>query len=293
MAYYSKTKKIICENSYGYKLEFPYSFPYYLDSYSGIHEYSGNVATIKGAFSAGVYYVGTSVNHRQINLVIAFRDDETYVNKKQQLYNIFPLKDQGTLYYYEADIARKINYYVENVDISTRKGNHVYAVVNLICPSPYFMDSTETIAELHNWDKLFEFPMEIIDGTGIEFGSKNESTAIEISNESHIDYGLTITFTANGNVVNPILNNAHTGETLKVNYSMSTGDVIVITTYNDNKNIIYIDSQGNQTNINNALAFGTKFLQASNGYNKFVSDADSGANNLDLKIAYYNYYEAV
>ena len=56
MAYYSGTKKIICENSYGYKLEFGYSFPFYLDSYSGIHSYDGNVATIKSAFGVGVSY---------------------------------------------------------------------------------------------------------------------------------------------------------------------------------------------------------------------------------------------
>lgn len=292
MAYFSKTKKIVCQNSYGYKLEFGYSFPFYLDSYSGIHSYDGNVATIKSAFGVGVSYIGTSVNQRSINLVIAFKDGADLITRKQQLYNIFPLKDHGTLYYYEADIERKINYYVENVNL-VRKANYVYATINLLCPSPYFMDSTETIATLNNWDKLFKFPLEIPEGTGIEFGSRNESTSIEIENNSHIPYGLTITFMANGKVVNPSLKNVKTNEIMKLNYTLELGEQIIVTTYNNDKTITHIDSNGNETNITNTLVFGTKFLQAPNGSNKYVMSADSGESDLDCSISYYNYYEAV
>lgn len=292
MAYFSVTKKIICKNSYGYKLEFGYSFPFYLDSYSGIHSYDGNVATIKSAFGVGVSYIGTSVNQRSINLVIAFKDGADLITRKQQLYNIFPLKDHGTLYYYEGDIERKINYYVENVNL-VRKANYVYATINLLCPSPYFMDSKETIATLNNWDKLLTFPLEIPDGTGIEFGSKNNATSIEIENNSHIPYGLTITFMANGEVENPTLTNTKTGEIMKLNYTMELGEKIVVTTYNNDKTITHIDSNDNETNITNALVFGTKFLQAPNGVNKYVASADTGSSNLDCSISYYNYYEAV
>lgn len=292
MAYFSKTKKIICRNSYGYRLEFGYSFPFYLDSYSGIHNYDGNVATIKSAFGVGVSYIGTSVNARSINLVIAFKDGSDLVTRKQQIYNVFPLKDHGTLYYYEADIERKINYYVENVTL-TRKANYVYATINLLCPSPYFMDSTETIATLQNWDKLLTFPLEIPDGTGIEFGSKNESTSIEIENNSHIAYGLTITFIANGTVVNPSLRNTRTNEIMTLNYTLELGEQIVVNTYNNEKSITHIDSEGNETNITNTLVFGTKFLQAPNGVNKYVTSATSGSSDLDCSISYYNYYEAI
>lgn len=292
MAYFSKTKKIICRNSYGYRLEFGYSFPFYLDSYSGIHNYDGNVATIKSAFGVGVSYIGTSVNARSINLVIAFKDGSDLVTRKQQIYNVFPLKDHGTLYYYEADIERKINYYVENVTL-TRKANYVYATINLLCPSPYFMDSTETIATLQNWDKLLTFPLEIPDGTGIEFGSKNESTSIEIENNSHIAYGLTITFIANGTVVNPSLRNIRTNEIMTLNYTLELGEQIVVNTYNNEKSITHIDSEGNETNITNTLVFGTKFLQAPNGVNKYVTSATSGSSDLDCSISYYNYYEAI
>lgn len=285
-------RKIICENSYGYKLEFASHEPFYLDSYSGIHEYAGSVATIKSAFGVGVSYIGTSVNKRNINLVIAFCNDELMQKRKNQLYNIFPLKDNGTLYFYEGDIERKINYYVESLS-PTQKGKYIYYTISLICPSPYFMDSNETIATLNNWDKLFEFPLEIPDGAGIEFGSKNESTVIEINNDSHIDYGLTITFSSNGTVVNPGIKNNSTNEELKLNYTLEINEKIMVTTYIDDKKIIHIDSNGVETNITNSLIFGTKFLQVPNGFNKYIATAESGLSNLDLSISYYNYYEAV
>ena len=291
MAYFSNTKKIICENSHGYKLEFGYSFPFFLDSYSGIHNYDGNVSTLKSAFGIGTSYIGTSVNQRDITLVIAFKDGSNLITKKQQIYNVFPLKDKGTLYYYEGYIERKINYYVEKVTL-TRKANYIYATINLLCPSPYFTDSEETITTLSNWDKLFKFKLEIPD-TGIMFGQKNEASTIEIVNDSHISYGLTITFIANDTVKNPKLINNATGETLQLNYTMNLNDCIIITTYDNDKTITLIESDGTETNITNSLVFGTKFLQAQNGVNKFNASADSGTEDLDVSISYYNYYEAV
>lgn len=292
MGVLTKTRKIICQNSYGYKLEFAYSFPFFLESYSGIHEYSGKIATIKSAFGIGVSYIGTSVNSRNITLTIAFRDDEIMQKRKTQIFNIFPLKDNGTLFYYEGDIVRKINYFVEKVSLTNKTGV-IYATISLICPSPYFMDSQETIASLNNWNKCLSFKLEIPDGTGIQFGSKNESTSIEVVNDTHINYGLTIVLIANGNVTNPIVKNTSTNEILKLNKSLATGEKIIITTYNNNKTITYVDLQGNEILENNILVFGTKFLQASNGVNKFITDADSGKINLDCSISYYNYYEAV
>ena len=292
MGYFTNKRKIVCKNSYGYKLEFAYSFPFFLHEYSGIHNYDGNIATIKSAFGVGVSYIGTSVNSRNINLTIAFRDDQNAQTRKNQIYNVFPLKDYGTLYYYEGDIERKINYYVEKLNL-VRDTNINYATVSLICPSPYFMDSEETIATLNNWDKLFKFKLEIPEGTGIEFGRKNESTSIEIENNSHINYGLTIVFMANGEVVNPSLKNLNTNEEMKLNYTLELGEQIVVTTYNNEKLITHIDSNGNETNITNSLVFGTKFLQAPNGVNKYITSADEGSLNLDCSISYYNYYEAV
>lgn len=292
MGAFTNSRRIVCENSYGYKLEFAYSFPFFLKSYSGVHEYSGNIATIKSAFGVGVTYVGTSVDERNISMVVAFRDNSFAQTRRNQIYNIFPLNDVGTFYFYEGDIVRKINYRVEKVTL-TKSINVIYASISLICPSPYFLDSEETIVTLNNWDKLFKFPLTIPNEVGIQFGSKNNNTTIEIENNTHINYGLTITFTANGEVTNPSLKNSTTQEEMKLNYTLKNNEQIVVTTYNNEKTITFIDSTKEETNITNTLVFGTKFLQAKNGVNRYVPSADAGLENLDVNISYYNYYEAI
>ena len=291
MGAFTNRKKIVCRNSYGYEIVLSYLFPFFLSDYSGLHESSGTIASSKSAFSDGVTYMGTSANERNINLVIAFKDDDTLQAKKEKIYNIFSLKDKGTLYYYEGDIIRKINYQVENVTL-TRNANCIFASVNLLCPYPFFTDSEETKATLNNWDKLLEFPLEISED-GIEFGKKNNSDAIEIINNSHINYGLKIIFSANGTVENPKLTNTYTNETMQINQTMLINEKIVVKTYDNQKSIIHINAQGEETNITHKLVFGTNFLKAPNGINRFTSTADTGSSYLEVEIDYYNYYEAV
>lgn len=127
----------------------------------------------------------------------------------------------------------------------------------------------------------------------LEFGIKNESSAINIINDSHIPYGLLITFIANGTVVNPILKNSITNETMKLDFSLEAGEQIIVNSYDNEKSISHIDAFGNSTDITNSLLFGTKFLQAKNGSNNFIVSADSGKENLDCSISYFNYYEAI
>ena len=282
-------RKIVCESYTKEKVTFTYEFPFFLEDVEGLHEVVGNVIGIKNAFAVGENYVGTSVEKRNIVISGIIKDD--FVNNRQKLYRIFPLNTTGTLYYYEDDLERKINYKVESIKINDKGYPKVFQI-SLICHSPYFMDLVETIAKIQNWDSLLEFPVEI-SSQGIEFGAKNNNTMVTISNPSNISLGMTITFTCTGDVENPILINASTQEKMKINHSLHSGESIVVTTHINNKTITFIDSQGNKTNIINCLVFGTKFLQVSKGENKFKPSADSGVEYLQTQISYSNYYEAV
>ena len=72
------------------------------------------------------------------------------------------------------------------------------------------------------------------------------------------------------------------------------GDKIVITTYRQNKNIVYIPaSTGIEENANNLMVYGSKFLQVHIGTNTFRYNADDGVDNLEAVIEYFNEYEAI
>jgi hypothetical protein len=81
---------------------------------------------------------------------------------------------------------------------------------------------------------------------------------------------------------------------MKIEKKMSTGDKIIVNTYRQNKNIIYIPvSTGIEENINNLMVYGSKFLQVHHGSNTFRYNADDGEDNLEAVIEYVNEYEAV
>lgn len=286
-------EKIICKSDNGYVIEISKGFPFFLENTSGIHEVTGNIATVKSAFGEGSKYVDTSINDRNIVITGHYNNNrgEDRILNRSILYKSFPLKDNGTLYYYENDKSYKIGYYVESIQINNNFAYDSFQI-SLKCPSPYFTDIDETVVQLANWNKLLTFPLIIPDGQGIEFGSKSMSLLANIVNLSNIEIGMRIVFNATDEVVNPSITNVITKETLKLEQTLKNGDSIEVTTYINQKNI-YITVDGERKRKNNALVFGSKFLQLHNGTNSFKFDADSGTKNLEVEFYYYNHYEAI
>lgn len=283
-------KKVVCQNSRGNQVTFSYEFPYFLETIEGVTEVDGKVNTITSAYGVGSKYVSSSISERNIVITGSVKRDNI-TEKRQNLYKIFPKKDKGTLFYYEEDKAYKIEYYVESIEFAKSKVVDKF-VISLICPSPYFTDLEESQVLMSNWIPSFEFPLEIPEETGIEFGYKNVNSLVTIENDTNIEIGMKIVFTASDDVENPKLVNITTQEELEIEKSMTAGDVITVTTFINNKNII-LTSNGEDININNYLKFGTKFLQIHTGSNTFKATAKTGENSLVTEIYYLINYEAV
>ncbi len=284
-------KRIVCESYLKEKITFTYVFPFFLVSDDGFHEVSGTVSGIKSAFAIGENYIDTSVDKRVITLVVAIRDNK--IINRQKLYRLFPLRKKGTLYYYEEDIARKIGYVVEDIKPVKSKIYEQYQIT-LICHNPYFTDIENNVYQMATWKPCFKFKLSIPKATGIKFGTKNTTSMATIVNSSNIEFGMTITFTANDVVTNPSLFNVDTREELKIEKEMQVGDKIIVTTYRQNKNIVYIPaSTGIEENINNLFVYGSKFLQIHTGSNTFRYNAEKNVDSLEAVIEYVTEYEAV
>ena len=281
-------EKLIYENSYGNKIELTNKFPYFLEDYTGIHEKSSELYGVSSAFGIGELYVGRSINKRNIMIYGYFKNN--FIERRQFLYNAFPDNDEGTLFYYEDDFSSKIKCRVEKVEI-TKTGPIRYFTISLIAFEPFFTDIEETIIPLASWEGGIEFPLEIPE-EGIEFETKNNNMVAEINNPTKIENGLTIIFTCSGSVKKPSIKNIVNQEVLTLDYDLVIGDVVTITTGINNKNII-LNRDGVETNINNYLLFGTKFLQLKPGQNNFKILAEEGIENLTAEIRYSLSYEAV
>lgn len=285
------SKRLVCESYLKERLTFTYEFPFYLQSVEGLHEVIGTVTGIKSAYSIGENYVNTSIEKR--NIIISGIIKDNFVDNRQKLYRMFPLKTTGTLYYYEDNLERKIDYKVESIKINEKDYPRVFQI-SLICPTPYFTDINKTTLQMATWSPAFKFPLKIPKDTGIKFGTKNKTSMVSVTNSTNIELGMTITFKANDTVVNPSLFNVDTREEMKIEKTMNIGDRIIVHTYRQNKNIIYIPvTTGIKENINNLMVYGSKFLQIHHGENTYRYNADENVSNLEAEIEYLTEYEAV
>lgn len=286
-------RTLIYKNHKGDMITFTYKPPFLLSICDGFHETVGTVNSVSSAYGVGTTWNGTSIGQRDLTIKGTITDN-IQENRLLLLYDMFPLNSEGTLYYYEGDIERKITCLVEKVSIPEKKGFTRDFSISLVCPNPRFSALAATILSMATWAPAFNFPLIIPENEGIQFGIKNTTSMGTTENTTEIDYGMTIKFKANDTVKNPYLFNVTTRDIIQIEKTMSAGDQIIITTHIDNKNVIYKNAvTGEEENINYLIMYGSKYLQVPSGTNTFRSGADSGEDNLETTIEFLPEYEAV
>lgn len=285
-------RTLIYKNHKGDMITFTYKPPFLLGICDGFHETVGTVNSVSSAYGVGTTWNGTSIGQRDLTIKGTITDN--IQENRLLLYDMFPLNSEGTLYYYEGDIERKITCLVEKVSIPEKKGFTRDFSISLVCPNPRFSALAATILSMATWAPAFNFPLIIPENEGIQFGIKNTTSMGTTENTTEIDYGMTIKFKANDTVKNPYLFNVTTRDIIQIEKTMSAGDKIIITTHIDNKNVIYKNAvTGEEENINYLIMYGSKYLQVPSGTNTFRSGADSGEDNLETTIEFLPEYEAV
>lgn len=285
-------RTLIYKNHKGDMITFTYKPPFLLSICDGFHETVGTVNSVSSAYGVGTTWNGTSIGQRDLTIKGTITDN--IQENRLLLYDMFPLNSEGTLYYYEGDIERKITCLVEKVSIPEKKGFTRDFSISLVCPNPRFSALAATILSMATWTPAFKFKLVIPKNKGIKFGTKNTTSMGTTENTTEIDYGMTIKFKANDTVKNPYLFNVTTRDIIQIEKIMSAGDQIIITTHIDNKNVIYKNAvTGEEENINYLIMYGSKYLQVPSGTNTFRSGADSGEDNLETTIEFLPEYEAV
>lgn len=285
-------RTLIYKNHKGDMITFTYKPPFLLSICDGFHETVGTVNSVSSAYGVGTTWNGTSIGQRDLTIKGTITDNVQ--ENRLLLYDMFPLNSEGTLYYYEGDIERKITCLVEKVSIPEKKGFTRDFSISLVCPNPRFSALAATILSMATWTPAFKFKLVIPKNKGIKFGTKNTTSMGTTENTTEIDYGMTIKFKANDTVKNPYLFNVTTRDIIQIEKIMSAGDQIIITTHIDNKNVIYKNAvTGEEENINYLIMYGSKYLQVPSGTNTFRSGADSGEDNLETTIEFLPEYEAV
>jgi hypothetical protein len=163
---------------------------------------------------------------------------------------------------------------------------------------------------------LFEWPLVIPQGEGVDFGLRTPRRVISVYNDGAADIGMRVRFVANGNLSGPALVNARTFAQIKLNLDMRAGDVAEVQTAYGRQSVTLtragedgsarpegglspselLNSPGETpappqagqgataSNAFWAWDVDNTFLQLSRGDNLFRFDADSGADLLDVML---------
>ena len=244
----------------------------------------------------GVSITSTSLKERSITVTgwIIADTEEEMDERKQFLNRYFDPR-------YEIDVMYK-NYFLRFVPDNTvkygtsEKENNdtiVQFQIKGTCADPLFSEingSKETIAATI---ATFHFPLIMSTNLyerGIVFGYRQPSLTAKVTNKGAVEVGMKIVFKAIGELTNPRLIDVDTREFVAIEKSMVAGEEIVINTNVGEKSIQGKIGNEDYSNYFMYKDIDSTWLQLRLGDNLLRYDADSGLDNLEVYLYFYNKY---
>jgi Phage tail protein len=283
-------QRIIFTNARGQSVELKSSAPFLLQSIDGLGDVDSDIQTQKSPFQDGSTYIDSVLQERAISLEVAIlADKSTLLEKRQYLASVFnPKLGPGKLRYENGETVREIEAVPDAVPtFPSGKGNRLpklqKALINLICPNPYW--KSPEITEEPTFEPLFQFPFEGVFEIGIQRDKRI------IVNDGDAPAPLYIEFY--GPAVNPIIINRTTGEFIKVNQTLGENEIMKIDTTPGRKSVCFIQPDGTERNVFNWIDLESTFFQLVVGENEIEYSADSDIQGAIVNISYRKLYNAV
>lgn len=236
----------------------------------------------------GERFNGSRLEARNIVITLVINGDAE--ENRMALNKVILPKRYIKLFYENKAHKYFIDGYVESFEYDIFD-NKINAQVSIICVDPFFKDEEETSEILTGIIDLFEMPFSIpVEGIAISEITTDKDG--EITNMGTEQTGAEFVIDAVNPVTNPYIENITTGEIIKLAITMQKNDIIKINTNRGNKTVKLF--RGNQViNIINYMTNDSKWITLTPGTNGIIYGADTGANNMSVKILYRNLYGGV
>ena len=218
------------------------------------------------------------------NIVISIKINGDVEGNRLDLYRFFRTKEACTFYFTNGRRDVKIEGVVESVECPQFTNLEVMQV-SIICPCPYFRALAEITADISNEIDGFSFPFSINVDNPVPFSIYVAHREADVFNDSDTETGAIIEVEFSGAVNKIMLANVGTGETLTVNYSFISGDIMTIDTNKGQKSLV-LTRGGVKYNLFPALVSGSTFFQLRPGSNVFTYFADDGAADANVHITF-------
>ena len=134
------------------------------------------------------------------------------------------------------------------------------------------------------WSPLLLFPLEI-PGVGLEFGIRQPSQIITVDNIGDVACGCHIIFRALGSVTNPELMSLDTGDVIRLNTIMESGEELYVYTHFAGKKVTRVLGSV-ETNAFSLLDTSSVFLQLEPRRNLLRYNAAENMDLLEVTILY-------
>ncbi|EPY2286139.1 phage tail family protein [Clostridium sporogenes] len=287
-------QKLKLNSDNGKELILSSSEPFIFISIGNIANNSANIYSSTGAGQDGISVDDVTIKEKLLPIVggILGESKEDLHRKRAFLSAFFNPKNNFCITYKDDAKTRKIFGKVQDITFKDVVGVTQEFLVQILCPNPYWRELEEHRTNIALWQGDFEFPLEI-PPEGIEMGHRVSNLICNIKNTGDVECGIRIQFKALATVVNPSLFNINTREYIKINKTLSAGDVLEVVTELHNIRIELLKSNNIKENVFNWLTLESDFLQLGVGDNVFRYDAEKGIDNLELVVYHTPLYLGV
>lgn len=311
---------LIYTNNMGDSLCFGSTATFLITEIDGLGSPENEIYTQKTVNQDGVTVTDSTLKQRNIVLEGKIIDSNRTNRQsyRQRLLKLFNPKLDGKLTIEWNDLKREIECKPEKAPYFASKDNQNFQdfYLSLLCPDPYFKDIRQDSIDLVTWIENLEFTEE---GFGTEqgpnywlgteegsfgfeefmsefglgqaktFGYRELKQIIEIDNTGDADTPIKVIFKADGDVVNPFIQNILTYDKVQIKGTLHAGDELIITTGYGDKNV-YLNGAKAQQYYD---FLNSEWLQLQPGINLIKYDAQEGINNLECRILYTSKYLGV
>ncbi|MED4299745.1 phage tail family protein [Geobacillus stearothermophilus] len=288
-------QRIIFTNARGQSVELKSSAPFLLQSIDGLGDVDADIQTQRAPFQDGSTYIDSVLQERAISLQIAIlaADKSTLLQKRQYLASVFnPKLGLGTLRYENSETVREIEAVPDGVPVfpsgkENRGPTFQKALVNLLCPSPFWL-TEEKVDQLVVWEGGLEFPLEL----PTFFAQQSTNKAKILFNDGDVETPIFVTF--HGPATAPIkIINVTTGEFIEVNQNLLVGERLEINTAFGQKRVTKVLSDGTEVNAFHYISLDSTFFQLIPGNNLLDYSTGADYERAAVTITWRNRYLSV
>ena len=253
------------------------------------------LSTFKGKNQEGEYISHTTIGTLSISIVgyvIADSQEEMRIRKRDLIKLVNPLDTFDLVvdgYRLSCVASDTVKFAVARYENNSRLCKFMLSAETV---NPCFVPLDETTIKVALWRAVFKFPLVLKADEPFIVGVREPSKIANIQNSGDIETGMIVEFVAKGEVSNPYLLNLNTREQIKINKTLSKGEVIRVNT-NYGKKTVFGTIDGEESNYFSFLDLDSTFIQLEVGENEFRWGADSNESNLEVNIMFSPKYLGV